>query len=322
VAGPDVLCGAEGDPGDAALTPRRCRVRPGGPVPQGIAHLAIRLFAKRTKLEAGAGLPEELDDTTAGGHREFVRSVDRAFAILRAFGRETPTLTLSQVAERTGLTRASARRFLLTFEALGYVGSDQRRFFLRPRVLDIGFAYLSSVPIFDIVESHMEAMVQQVQESSSASVLDGTDVIYTVRVPTKRIMSVQIEVGTRLPAYATSMGRALLAALGPAQLQEFFDQVRMRKLTASTVTSERGLRQVLAKVRQQGWCLVDQELEVGVRSIAVPLHDAAGKVFAAMNISTNATRVPEERLVGEFLPLLRATAAAIDEDTRSRRSTT
>lgn len=262
-----------------------------------------------------------MEDSTRDDHREFVRAVDRAFAILRAFGRETPSLTLSQVAERTGLTRASARRFLLTLEALGYVGSDERRFFLRPRVLDIGFAYLSSVPVFDIVESHMEAMVQQVQESSSASVLDGTDVIYTVRVPTKRIMSVQIDVGTRLPAYATSMGRVLLAALEPPALQEYFRQARMQKLTPSTVSSERGLRQVLVKVRQQGWCMVDQELEVGVRSIAVPLHDASGRVFAAMNISTNATRVPEKRLVGELLPLLRKTAAAIDEDTRARRST-
>ncbi|MGH9106052.1 MAG: IclR family transcriptional regulator domain-containing protein [Acidimicrobiales bacterium] len=252
--------------------------------------------------------------------KEFVRSVDRAFAIVRAFGRERPSLTLSQVAERTGLTRASARRFLLTLQSLGYVGVEERQFFLRPRILDLGFAYLSSVPVFDVVEAHMEAMVQQVQESSSASVLDGTDIIYTLRVPTKRIMSVQIEVGTRLPAYATSMGRVLLAALPPAQLDDYFSQAELEQLTPTTLTDKKRLRSALDHVRQRGWCLLDQELEVGVRSVAVPLHDHAGRVFAAMNISTNATRVPAERLLEDHLPLLRKTAAAIDEEIRARRS--
>ncbi len=177
--------------------------------------------------------------------KEFVRSVERAFSIVRAFGRESPSLTLSQVAERTGLTRASARRFLMTLQSLGYIGSEDRQFFLRPRILDLGFAYLSSVPVFDIVEAHMEALVQQVQESSSASVLDGTDVIYILRVPTKRIMSVQIEVGTRLPAYATSMGRVLLAALGPEQLDNYFRQVKIEQLTPMTVTNQQGLRLAL-----------------------------------------------------------------------------
>lgn len=259
-------------------------------------------------------MPEEAQ----AGRKDFVRSVDRAFAILRAFGRESPTLTLSQVANRTGLTRASARRFLLTLQALGYVGSEDREFFLRPRILDLGFAYLSSVPVLAVVEAHMEAMVQQVQESSSASVLDGTDVIYTLRVPTKRIMSVQIEVGTRLPAYATSMGRILLASLAPAQLDAYFQQVRMEPLTPNTVTSESRLRAALGQVRQQGWCLLDQELEVGVRSVAVPLHDYTGRVFAAMNISTNATRVPAEKLMNDHLPVLRRTAQAIDEEIRDR----
>jgi IclR family pca regulon transcriptional regulator len=209
----------------------------------------------------------------------------------------------------------------MTLESLGYIGSEDRQFFLRPRILDLGFAYLSSVPVFDIVETHMEAVVQQVQESSSASVLDGTDVIYILRVPTKRIMSVQIEVGTRLPAYATSMGRVLLSALAPERLENYLREVKMERLTPLTVTDHRGLRLALAQVREQGWCLLDQELEVGVRSVAVPLHDPAGQVFAAMNISTNATRVPAERLLGEYLPLLRKAAEAIDEEIRARRST-
>jgi IclR family pca regulon transcriptional regulator len=260
------------------------------------------------------------DTEERAASNEFVRSVERAFAIVRAFGRESPTLTLSQVAARTGLTRATARRFLLTLESLGYIGSDGRQFFLRARILDLGYAYLSSVPVLDIVEAHMEAMVQEVQESSSASVLDGTDIIYTVRVPTKRIMSVQIEVGTRLPAYATSMGRVLLAALGAEALDNYFHLARMEKLTPMTITDEQRLRSALEHVREQGWCLVDQELEVGVRSVAVPLHDSAGRVFAAMNISTNATRIPSTRLLGDHLPVLRQTAQAIDEDISARRT--
>jgi IclR family pca regulon transcriptional regulator len=134
-------------------------------------------------------------------------------------------------------------------------------------------------------------------------------------------MSVQIEVGTRLPAYATSMGRVLLAALGPEQLDSYLRQVKMEQLTPLTVTNHQELCLALEQVREQGWCLLDQELEVGVRSVAVPLHDPAGHVFAAMNISTNATRVPAERLLGEYLPLLRKAAAAIDEEIGARRST-
>lgn len=250
--------------------------------------------------------------------KDFVRSVERAFQVVRAFGRDSPSLTLSEVSQRTGLTRASARRFLLTLESLGYVGLEGRRYSLRPKVLDLGFAYLSSVPTFEIVESHMEAMVQQIQESSSASVLDGTDIIYTVRVPTKRIMSIQIEVGTRLPAYATSMGRVLLASLAKDQLDQYFEVAKLERLTPATVADEAQLRAVLGEVRRQGWCMLDQELEVGVRSVAVPLHDASGGAFAAMNISTNATRVPADRLLGELLPLLQKTAAAIEEEIRAR----
>ncbi len=264
--------------------------------------------------------PDRGDRGDRAASKEFVRSVDRAFAILRAFGHDSPALSLSRVAQRTGLTRASARRFLLTLQSLGYVGSEGREFFLRPRLLDLGFAYLSSVPLFAIVEAHMAAMVQQVQESSSASVLDGTDVIYTLRVPTKRIMSVQIEVGTRLPAYATSMGRVLLAALSPTDLDDYFQQAKFEQLTPHTITAEQQLRTALNHVREQGWCMLDQELEVGVRSIAVPLHDPAGRVFAAMNISTNATRVPAEHLLDDFLPVLRKAARSIDEEIRARRS--
>jgi len=234
--------------------------------------------------------------------RDLVQAAERSFAIIRAFGQHRQTLTQSQVADATGLSRATARRFLQSMEALGYVGRDGRDYYLRPRVLDLGYAYLSSMTLWDVAKAQMELLVQQVQESSSASVLDGTDIIFTVRVPTKRIMSVQVEIGTRFPAHATSMGRVLLADLPSAALDGYFSKVVPQQLTARSVTSEQELRVILKTVASQGWCLLDEELEQGVRSLAVPLHDKQGAVIAAMNVCAHASRVSAERLHDEFLP--------------------
>lgn len=250
---------------------------------------------------------------------EFVQSVGRALAVIRAFGHDRSTLTLTEVAEATGLTRATARRFLLTLQTLGYVGSEGRGFFLRPKVLDLGYSYLSSVPLWEVAQGHMEGLVERLRESCSASVLDGTEIIYTVRVPTKRIMSTNIEVGTRLPAYATSMGRVLLAALDQPALRSYFDQADLIPMTPRTIIAESELRRALDDVRRQGWCLLDQELEIGVRSVAAPLRDRRGRVFAAMNVSSHASRVTLEQLRREHLPLLLETTAAIDRDVRARR---
>lgn len=248
--------------------------------------------------------------------REIMQAAQRCFAILKAFGQERQRLTQSQVAEVTGLSRATSRRFLLSLEALGYVRREGRYFSLRPRVLDLGYAYLSSMTIWDVAQTHMEHLVQQVQESSSASVLDGTDIIFTVRVPTKRIMSVQVEIGRRFPAHATSMGRVLLAHLPPEALDDYFRKIIPERLTYRTVTAEEELRMILKEVATRGWCLLDEELEVGVRSLAVPLHDAEGQVIAAMNVCAHASRVSAARIVAEFLPLLLEAAAAVDADTR------
>ncbi len=242
---------------------------------------------------------------------EFVQSLERGLALLRAFSSETPSLTLSEAARRTGLSRAAARRFLITLEDLGYVASDGRRFSLRPRVLDLGYAYLSSLNLWDIAQPYMEALVEQVHESCSASVLDGADIVYVARVPTKRIMTVALAVGSRLPAHATSMGRVLLAELSPAALDEFFATAALTRYTERTVVDPGRLRQILAEVRVQGWALVDQELEEGLRSIAVPLRDASGTAVAAMNVSAHAARVSLKKLREEFLPLLRQTGKQI-----------
>jgi IclR family transcriptional regulator, pca regulon regulatory protein len=246
-----------------------------------------------------------------------VQSLERGLAVIRAFDAEHRELTLSEVARGTGLTRAAARRFLLTLVALGYVHFDGRRFSLRPRVLELGFAYLSSLSLPDVAEPHMEALVARINESSSISVLDDTDVVYVARVPTRRIMSITLAVGTRLPAYATSMGRVLLAALPDSELDERIARMDLRPLTPRTVTDADALRRVIAQVRRQGGhALVDQELEQGLRSAAVPIHDADGAVVAALNVSVHASRATMPELRARFLPPAREAAAAIDAELR------
>lgn len=248
---------------------------------------------------------------------DFVQSLERGLAVIRAFDGEHPRLTLSEVARATGLNRAAARRFLLTLMRLGYVQNDGRSFSLRPRVLDLGYAYLSSFGLPEVAEPHMKALVERVQESSSISVLDGRDVVYVARVPTKRIMTVSISVGTRFPAYATSMGRVLLAGLPEAELEEYLSHEEMKSLTDQTVTDPEQLRKTLAKVRAQGWAAVDQELEPGLRAVAVPIRDASGRTIAAMNVSVHTSRATVAALQREFVPLLRETAAAIEADLRA-----
>jgi IclR family pca regulon transcriptional regulator len=245
-----------------------------------------------------------------------VRSLERGLAVIRAFDAEHRDLTLSEVARATGLTRAAARRFLLTLVELGYVHVDGGRFSLRPRVLELGFAYLSSLSLPEVAQPHMEELVAQINESSSISVLDDTDIVYVARVPTRRIMSITLAVGTRLPAYATSMGRVLLAALPDAELDERLARIDVRPLTKRTVKGRDALRRELEAVRGQGYAVVDQELEEGLRSGAVPIRDASGAVVAALNVSVHASRTSMQALRTELLrPALRA-AAAIEAELR------
>jgi IclR family pca regulon transcriptional regulator len=246
--------------------------------------------------------------------REFVQSLERGLAVIRAFGPDDPELTLSDVARRTDLTRAAARRFLLTLVDLGYVRSDGKHFALTPRVLELGYAYLSSLSLPEIAEPHLERLAAQVRESSSVSVLDGDEIVYVGRVPTSRIMRVSINVGTRFPAYATSMGRVLLAAL--PDLDDYLARAELRPLTPRAIDSPEGLRAELHKIREQGWALVDQELEEGLRSIAVPIHDADQRVVAAVNVSAHASRASKEVVRRELLPPLLETARRIEADLR------
>lgn len=245
--------------------------------------------------------------------QDFVQSLERGLAVIRAFDAEHRELRLTEVAARTGLPRAAARRFLLTLVELGYVRSEEGRFSLRPRVLDLGYAYLSGLSFAEIAQPHMELLVRALEESSSIAVLDDTEIVYVVRVPTRRIMTITIAVGTRLPAYATSMGRVLLAQLPPAQLQARLARSEPRRLTPHTLTGERALREEIERVAERGYAIVDQELEEGLRSAAVPVRDAGGEV-AALNVSVHASRAGVEELRERYVPAARETAAAIEAD--------
>jgi IclR family pca regulon transcriptional regulator len=245
---------------------------------------------------------------------DFVQSLERGLLVIRAFDAEHRELGLSEVARIAGLTRAAARRFLLTLVKLGYMNLSDGRFSLSPRVLELGYAYLSSLTLPEVAQPHMEALVASVNESSSISVLDDTEIVYVARVPTRRIMSITLSVGTRLPAYVTSMGRVLLAALPEAELEARLARIEVRPLSARTIKDVPALRGVLERVRRQGWATVDQELEEGLRSLAVPIHDASGAVIAALNVSVHATRGSMTTLRREFLPLAQGAALAIEDD--------
>jgi IclR family pca regulon transcriptional regulator len=247
---------------------------------------------------------------------DFVQSLARGLSVIRAFDADHPELTLSDVSRRAGITRAAARRFLLTLESLGYVRADDRSFSLTPRVLELGFSYLSSLSLPEIVQPHLEALSREVDESVSAAVLDGPDIVYIARVPTRRIMSVRITIGTRFPAFATSMGRVLLAGLPEAAADAALAASDLARLTDRTETDAAALRAELVRVRVQGWSVVDGELEPGLRSIAAPLHARDGRVVAAVNVSTSATRDSVEHLLDAYRPPLLRTAAAIDAELR------
>ncbi len=246
---------------------------------------------------------------------EFVRSLERGLAVIRTLGAPEPQ-TLSEVARGAGMPRAAARRFLLTLARLGYVSEAAGRFALTPRVLELGYAYLSALTLPEVAQPHLAQLVARVQESSSVSVLDGPDIVYVARVPTRRIMSVTISVGTRFPAFATSMGRVLLAHLPAAELEDALGRSELRAITAATVKGRAELERELGRVRRQGWALVDQELEAGLRSIAAPIRDRSGAVTAAVNLSVHASRATVADLEQRLLPPLLEAAAAIEADLR------
>jgi len=246
----------------------------------------------------------------------YVQSFARGLAVLRSFGARSSAQTLSEAAERTGLTRAGARRILLTLQHLGYVESEGRLFRLTPKVLELGFAYLSSQPVWQLAQPVMEGLTQELKESCSAAVLDGDDIVYVLRVPAHQIMSINLGVGSRLPAHCTSMGRVLLADLidriGETALRQRLARMPLERRTCATITEVDALFTQLQQVKQQGYALVAGELEEGLISIAAPIVNRVGRTVAAVNISGQLHRTPPAQMIERFLPPLQAAAGKIN----------
>lgn len=261
----------------------------------------------------------ETGSTGSAPPPEHVQSLERGLAVISAFTRDRPELTLSDAARAIGVSRSTARRSLLTLEYLGYVGQVNGRFHLLPRVLDLGYAYLSSLGLPEIAQPHLERLTADLHEASSVAVLDGADIVYINRVSTERIMRITINVGTRFPAYATSMGRVILAARSDAWISEFLDRTPLQPLNANTVTDRDRFTAVLADARSAGYSLVDQELELGLRSIAVPIRNRRDEVIAAGNVSLYVISGSPQEIKQRVLTRLRQAADAIELDLRSSR---
>ncbi|MFD3455549.1 IclR family transcriptional regulator C-terminal domain-containing protein [Streptomyces sp. NPDC058691] len=289
-----------------------------------LSRLRETVAAMERALAAPAGPPAGPTPTPAAWTRaskqelgpEFVESLARGLAVLTAFGEGRAELPLTAVAEATGLARATARRSLITLEHLGYIAADDRLFRLTPHVMELGCAHLSRLTLSQIAGPHLAGLVERVHDSASMAVLSGADIQYVARVPTVRIMSVNITVGTRFPAYATAMGRVLLAGLPAGERAGLLARTDRAALTRHTVTETRALNDALDVVAADGHALVSEELEEGLRSIAVPVRDGTGRVVAAVNVSMHASRRTVEQSRADLLPALRETAAHIEEDLR------
>lgn len=245
------------------------------------------------------------------GHPDFVLSLARGLAVIEAFQDRPEGVTVADVAARTGLSRAAVRRLLITLERLGYAGHSGPIFRLSSRVLRLGFSFLSSHSLSALALPILEEIAAALHESSSLSVLEGGEIVYLARAATQRVMSVGLSVGSRLPAYCTSMGRVLLAALPDAELAAYLKAVALERRTPRTLASRKGLAAELRRVRQQGYALVDEELELGLRSLAVPVATRAGRVVAAMNTGVHASRATPQQMLRRFLPILREGADSL-----------
>ncbi|MFW6346707.1 MAG: IclR family transcriptional regulator domain-containing protein [Halomonas sp.] len=244
--------------------------------------------------------------------RDFVTALASGLEVILAFDEAHPRMTLSEVAARTGMNRARARRFLLTLHALGYVRKQGRNFELAPKVLQLGYAFLSANDYRSVIQQVLEEITAACGESSSLGVLDGEEVTYVARSSSRhRLMAITLSVGTRLPAAYTSMGRVLLAQLPDDALEAWLERVTLVRHTDKTVTDKTELKRLILEARRQGYAIADQELDSGLRSIAVPAFDANGKLLGAINISTNAARVDHDTLMRDYLPLLQEKAREI-----------
>ena len=248
-----------------------------------------------------------------GGYnaRDHVSSLARGLEILRAFSRTGKRMTLSEVAAETGITRAATRRFLLTLVREGYAATDGKYFDLTPQVLELGYSVLSRIGTWDLAKPFLERLSQDIEESVSTAVLDGTDVVYVSCVQYHRMISVGVAVGIRLPAYCTATGRVLLAEKPPEEQNELIKSISFDKRTPRSVTSAKAFRKILQKTREEGYALVDQELEVGLLSIAIPIRTLSGNTIGAANVGIPTVRATPEHMIETVLPKLRETCDRI-----------
>lgn len=256
------------------------------------------------RLSTGHGLSAGEDDP------DFVRALARGLSVLECFDAQHGAMTLAEIADRIGLTRGSTRRLLLTLQHLGFVGTDGTQFFPRSRVLKLGFGYLSGLPVWNAARTYLAEIARQTNESCSVAVLDGSDIVYVARQPAKRLINDYIPIGTRFPAHSTSMGKVLLAGLSDAQLATMLSADELPRMTPNTITSPAEVRREILRTRERGWAINDEEIEIGLRSIAVPIRDRTAVTCASVNISAPAARVPVEQLI-DWLPALQRAADAI-----------
>ncbi|MET0388889.1 MAG: IclR family transcriptional regulator C-terminal domain-containing protein [Polyangiales bacterium] len=275
--------------------------------------MSKRANTERTEVESQTSPAELTPDQhidTFTGDPNFMTSLARGLAVLSAFDEQHPVMNIAQLSVRTGIPRAAVRRCLYTLGRLGYVGEGPR-FALRPKVLRLGHAQLTAATLAARVQPVLDRCRDQLHESCSLGRLDGDDLVYVARSERNRIMSIALQVGSRLPAYCTSMGRVLLSHLGEDELDAYLERITPSPLTPRTVVSKQRLREVIASVRRAQYAIVDQELEIGLRSIAVPVYDETGRVVAALNAGTPSARVPLRELTQRFLPELRTAADAL-----------
>ena len=257
--------------------------------------------------------PRESEQPEKAKIRDFVGSLARGLSVLRAFDAEKPEMTLTQVAERTNLTRAGARRFLLTLVELGYVRKNQRLFRLTPKVLELGYAYLASTPLSRLSQPHLKHITDLTGESCSIAVLDGDEVVFIARTPANRFLRLGMHVGVRLPVSYTSAGRVIVATEGEEAIDRYLENTTLIPRTRHSISSKAALRAEMLRVRKQGYAIVDEELEDGLVSISLPIFDSSHAVIGAINTATNVAAVPQEQLKARFLPLLRDAAQGIQE---------
>lgn len=249
---------------------------------------------------------------------DFVQSLARGLLVIRSFDEDQRRQTLSDVARRTNLNRATARRLLLTLTDLGYMRLEDRHFSLSPSVLQLGYAYIAALGARAIAQPYLESLGATVDESCSMTVLDGSEVVYVARVPTKRFFSLTLGVGSRLPAHVTSMGRVIMADLSDEEVDEILASSDLEPLTEKTLTDPVLIKAEMQKAKSQGWYLLDEELELGIRAVAAPVFDESGRVTAAVNVSTTVARTSVQEIHENILPALLATVKEISAALQSR----